>query len=145
TPLLGKQRRGECATSRKAAKHPLKGAEGVVRSTSDNWNLERTTPSAPTKEPEQFIDARPPRLARRGIRLRGAFSNRDRQVMVETDVEISEQRGLSDRNVGNDIVKAEFPAQRSQPAGIGPAVANSIRSYGDRSIATNGGESSAQA
>src|SRR5881396_1924259 len=29
---------------------PLKGADGVVRSTSDNRWLERTTPSAPAKE-----------------------------------------------------------------------------------------------
>src|SRR5262245_44019652 len=60
-PLLGKGG-VNAPRSRKAAKHPLKGAEGVVRSTSDYRNLERTAPSAPTKEAELFIDARPPRL-----------------------------------------------------------------------------------
>src|SRR5215831_12600762 len=52
--------------SKEAAKRPLKGAEGAVRSTSDYRRLERTAPSAPSKEPEHFIDARPPRLGQGG-------------------------------------------------------------------------------
>src|SRR5437867_9928361 len=34
---------------------PLKGASGVVRSTSDNRWLERTTPSAPAKEASRLF------------------------------------------------------------------------------------------
>ncbi len=34
---------------------PLTGADGVVRSTSNNWWLERTTPSAPAKELRRFF------------------------------------------------------------------------------------------
>ena len=52
--------------SKEAAKPPLKGAEGAVRSTSDYRRLERTAPSAPTNEPDHFIDARPPRFAKAG-------------------------------------------------------------------------------
>jgi hypothetical protein len=46
-PLLGK---GGVAAPSSQWSLPLKGAAGVVRSTSDNWWLERTTPSAPAKE-----------------------------------------------------------------------------------------------
>jgi len=38
---------------------PLNGADGVVRSTSDNQWLERTTPSAPSKEASRlFLNGR---------------------------------------------------------------------------------------
>src|SRR5438552_19174841 len=47
---------------------PLKGADGVVRSTSDNRWLERTTPSAPAKEASRlFLDGRShPSFAKEG-------------------------------------------------------------------------------
>src|SRR5204862_8276164 len=48
---------------------PLKSADGVVRSTSDKRWLERTTPSAPTKEasPLSLMGAATPPLPRRGV------------------------------------------------------------------------------
>ena len=47
---------------------PLKGAAGVVRSTSDNRWLERTTPSAPAKEASPlFLNGRShPSFAKEG-------------------------------------------------------------------------------
>src|SRR2546426_9045413 len=47
---------------------PLKGADGVVRSTSDNRWLEPTTPSAPAKEasPHFLYWAQPPLLSQGG-------------------------------------------------------------------------------
>src|SRR5437899_8767787 len=47
---------------------PLKGADGVVRSTSDNRWLERTTPSAPAKEASPlFLNGRShPSFAKEG-------------------------------------------------------------------------------
>src|SRR5437762_5838346 len=48
---------------------PLKGADGVVRSTSDNRWLERTTPSAPARRLRRFflMGAATPPLPRRGV------------------------------------------------------------------------------
>ena len=64
-PLLGKG--GEDAPSSKWPL-PLKGAAGVVRSTSDNRWLERTTPSAPAKEASRlFLNGRShPSFAKEG-------------------------------------------------------------------------------
>src|SRR5438477_6644398 len=47
---------------------PLKSADGVVRSTSDNRWLERTTPSAPAKEASPLFrnGAQPPLLCQGG-------------------------------------------------------------------------------
>ncbi len=47
---------------------PLTGADGVVRSTSNNWWLERTTPSAPAKEASPlFLNGRShPSFAKEG-------------------------------------------------------------------------------
>jgi hypothetical protein len=58
----------------KAAKHPLKGADGVVVSSyrlsspNDLYNrwLETTTPSAPAKERGHFFMAQPPLLREGG-------------------------------------------------------------------------------
>jgi hypothetical protein len=47
-PLLGKG--GVDATSKKYREASFEGADGVVRSTSDNRWIERTTPSEPTKK-----------------------------------------------------------------------------------------------
>jgi len=58
-----------------AAKHPLKGADGVVVSSYrlfipngfDNRWLETTTPSAPTKERAISLMAQPPLLREGGV------------------------------------------------------------------------------
>ena len=63
------------------AKHPLKGADGVVVSSyrlsnpigCDNRWLETTTPSAPAKERGHFLMAQPP-LLREGGESRGPYS-----------------------------------------------------------------------
>src|SRR3989442_6342233 len=63
---------------------PLKSADGVVRSTSDNRWLERTTPSAPAKEASRlFLNGRShPSFAKEYLQLSCGQTNNSKELFI---------------------------------------------------------------
>src|SRR5438876_10109339 len=69
---------------------PYEGAAGVVRSTTDNWWLEPTTPSAPAKQASRhFVDGRShPSLAKEGSLAPPKISSEKQTVTILLHKEI---------------------------------------------------------